>query len=66
MQLSLNKNMSLMDGNPNEFIMGIPRGKYFAADKQLAMIIVSSDYSELREHEGKDKYFDLPETMNDC
>ena len=46
--------------------MGMPRHKYFAADKQLAMVIISSDYSELREHEGKDKYFDLPETKNDC
>ena len=62
----MNKNLSIMDGDPNEFILGIPRHKYFTAQKLKAMIIGASDYSALREEEGKENYLDLPETPTDC
>ena len=62
----MNKKISLLDGDPNEIIMGMPRHTYFKPDKMQAMIIVASDYSALRENEGKEKFFDLPETKNDC
>ena len=64
--LNLNKNLSMLEGDPNEYIMGMPRHQYFKPNKLQAMIIVASDYSALRENECKDKYFDLPETKNDC
>ena len=65
-ELSMEKKLSALEGDPNEFICGIPRSKYFGVMQRKALIIISSDYSSLRECEGKEKYFDLPETKNDC
>ena len=62
MELSMSKGLSILDGDPNEFILGMPRHKYFSANKLKPMIIGSSDYSALRELEGKEAYADLPET----
>ena len=56
----------LMEGDPNEFILGMPRHKYFFHTKKRALIVTVSDYEALRENEGKDKYLDLPETIEDC
>ena len=62
----MEKKLSALDGDPNELICGIPRHKYFGVATRKALIIVSSDYANLRECEDKDKYYDLPETKEDC
>ena len=38
---------------------------YFGHTRKRAIIITASDYNELRKIEGKHKYADLPETLND-
>ena len=55
----------LTDGDPNEFICGMPKSKYFGHTRKKALVIGCSDYAALREIEGKEKYGDLVETIND-
>ena len=57
--------LDILNGDPNELILGMPRKRYFSYTKKKAIIVVVSDYSALREIEGKEKYNDLPETLND-
>ena len=58
----LNLEEFLKEGDPNEFVCGMPRHKYFQITKKKALVIGVSDYSGLRENEGKENYLDLPET----
>ena len=60
--LKKQKLSALEEGDPNELICGIPRSKYFGVTQRKALIIIASDYSGLRENEGKERYFDLPDT----
>ena len=55
----------LTDGDPNEFVCGMPRHRYFSHTRKKALIVVVSDYEALRENEGKENYKDLPETQID-
>ena len=55
----------IMEGDPNEFIFGMPRHKYFKVSRKRALVTIVSDYSALREIEGKENYEDLPETIED-
>ena len=50
----------LRDSDANDFVLGMPARKYFAHTRKRALIIGVSDYSKLREIEGKEKYDDLP------
>ena len=55
----------LAKGDPNEFICGMPKSKYFKHTRKKAIVIAVSDYSGLRSHKGKEKYEDLNETLDD-
>ena len=54
-----------LGANPDEFVCGMPRKMYFGHTRKRALIICASDYSKLRKVEGKEKYGDLKETVND-
>ena len=56
----------LIDGDPEELVCGIPKRKYFAHTRKKALVIAISDYSELRKQEGKERYEDLNETLDDA
>ena len=56
---------SSQEPDPNEFIMGMPRRMFFGHTRKKALIITAGQYDKLREVEGKSKYADLPETVND-
>ena len=56
----------ILEGDPNEFVFGHPRRSYFNYTKMRALVIVVSDYSALREEEGKERYLDLPSTIEDA
>ena len=58
--------MDILEGDPNEFVLGHPRRAYFNYTKMKALVIVVSDYSTLREEEGKERYLDLPSTITDA
>ena len=55
----------IMEGDQNEFVLGMPRSRYFKVTRRRALIAVVSEYSALREIEGKENYEDLPEVMED-
>ena len=55
----------LAEEDPDEFVAGMPRRMYFGHTRKRALVITASDYSKLREVEGKEKYADLLETVND-
>ena len=62
-ELAVDKKLSALEGeDPNEMVCGIPRSKFFGVTQRKALIIIASDYSGLRENQGKEKYYDLPET----
>ena len=66
-ELVAQKKLSALEkGDPNELVCGIPRCKYFGITQRKAIIVIASDYSGLRENEGKERYFDLPDTKTDC
>ena len=54
-----------MVGDPSELVCGMPKQKYFKHSRKKAIAIAVSDYSELRKHEGKERYEDLNETLHD-
>ena len=55
----------LMSGEPSDIICGMPKSTYFHHTTKKAIVIGVSDYSELRENEGKESYADLPQTKED-
>ena len=55
----------LAEEDPDEFVAGMPRRMYFGQTRRRALVITASDYGELRKVEGKEKYLDLAETVND-
>ena len=54
---------STQQEDPNEFIAGMPRHRYFNYTRKRALVVTVSKYDKLREVEGKSKYSDLPETV---
>ena len=48
-----------------EYVAGFRMSDFFKAHRRKALIIVCSDYENLREMEGKENFDDLPEVHKD-
>ena len=48
-----------------EYVAGFRMSDFFQAHRRKALIIVCSDYENLREMEGKENFADLPEVHTD-
>lgn len=57
---------NILEGDPNEFVCGYPKRAYFNYTRKKALVTVVSDYSKLREEEGKERYLDLESTIEDA